>query len=553
MSFGLFSLPAVFMGVAALAGGLWLAQRLRVQHREVEVVSTIFWQAAREETRARVFVRRFRHWRAWGFLVVITSLLWLLLNQPQTLSWDGTRHIVLLDWSVDDPQIRQRDLDDALELAAGLPDADREIIAVGTRLETLLGPQEPLELARQRSKQESGPAPAGMDWAIESLAARTGLATPISIHIVGDASVDQRKLQILQSRHQSDTDTSGSNAGPLQRPHFEVFRVKRPPPAGQPRPSTGNLATLGVSDSASGQWNQVDLWVTFEDDHNAQSRQLKVLLNQQPLQRPVIKRQDGTFEIPGITAAQGLIEVIVAGRTVGAITLPNRERIRVQMQSNVPEPLRQLVRLDPACEIVGAPEDADVIIGSSVKANFRLTSPDQPAFLIQTENKKPQTVLASIVDELALRQIDATGIASVSGRVIDVQVVSGASRSLALWQSLFTPAFDFRESRACPIVVGRSLRWLANRPPLVEWAELGRRLPVASPKYDRASDGIALTNDGRQLRTTRLTALPASLATLPDSHESFRFWGFNPIHSLGILVAFLLIGEWVLFQKGYVP
>jgi hypothetical protein len=153
VSFGLFSLPAVLMGVAALAGGLWLAQRLRVQHREVEVLSTIFWQAAREETRARVFVRRFRHWRAWSLLVVITSLLWLLLNQPQLRSWDGTRHIVLLDWSVDDPQVRQRDLNDALELAARLPDADREIIAVGTQLETLLRPLEPLELARQRSQQ----------------------------------------------------------------------------------------------------------------------------------------------------------------------------------------------------------------------------------------------------------------------------------------------------------------------------------------------------------------------------------------------------------------
>jgi hypothetical protein len=392
-----------------------------------------------------------------------------------------------------------------------------------------------------------------MDWAIESLAARAALGTPISIHIVGDAAVDQRKLQNLQTDHQADSDTSGSNPEPPQQPQFDVFRVKRTRTAGQPHPLTGNLATLGISDSASGQWNQVDLWITLEAAASAQPPQFKVLLNQQPLNRPVIKRQEGAFEIQGIPAASGLIEVVVNGRTVGAITLPNRELIRVHIKSSVPEPLRQLVGLDPACKIVSAPDDADVIIGSSVEANFRLTTPDQPAFLIQTENNEPQTVLANIVDELALRQIDATGIASASGRMIDVQVVSGASRSLSLWQSLFTSAFDFRESRACPIVVGRALRWLANRPPLVEWAELGRRLPAAAPQYDRASDGIALTSDGRQLRTTRLTALPASLATLPDSRESIRWGGLNPIHGLGILVAILLIGEWVLFQRGYVP
>ena len=89
MSFGLLSTFAVLLGIVLLAIGLWLLQRLRVQHREVTVLSTLFWQSAIEETRARVFVKRFRHWPAWVLLVAIASLLWMLLARPQSTSFDS--------------------------------------------------------------------------------------------------------------------------------------------------------------------------------------------------------------------------------------------------------------------------------------------------------------------------------------------------------------------------------------------------------------------------------------------------------------------------------
>ena len=551
MSFGLFSLTAVLSGIVVLAVGLWLAQRLRVQYREVEVPTTLFWQDAVEETRARVFVKRFRHWRAWGLLVLIASLLWLLLNQPRNASWDGTRHIVLLDWSVEDPQLRQRDLSLALQLASDLPEADREIIAVGTRLATLLRPREPLILARQRSQTPAEPAAAGMDWAIASLAARAGAASPIAIHVVGDAPIDATKLESLRVAHGAQAEQStASSRRPLP---LSVYRLQSEAPASQTDSATGQLATLGVSDSTTGQWNQVDIWIAFGDAQNTQAGSLGVSLDQQPLQQKVIQRGEGMFEIQAVAADGGLLEVVYDGRTVGAMTLPIRDRIRVRIESDVPQSLRQLVQLDAACQVVDDRESADVVIGSNRDANLRLTTRDQPAFLIQTENENPQRALASIVDELALRQIDAMGIAFESGRVVDVQVVSGSVRSLAVWRSLFTPAFDFQESRACPIVVGRSLRWLTSRPPLVEWAELGKRLPVAAPEFDRASDRIALTSDGRQLRTTRITPPTNSTATLLESPETLAALGFNPVHGLGALVVLLLIGEWVLFQRGYVP
>ncbi|MDF1843450.1 MAG: hypothetical protein P1U77_18590, partial [Rubripirellula sp.] len=145
MSFALLSTLAVLLGVLGLATALWLAQRLRVQHREVEVLSTLFWEAAIEETRARVFVRRFRHWLAWILLVAIASLLWMLLAQPTRSPADGTKHVVLLDWSVDDAEQRQADLQLAIERAETLPMTAREIVAVGSHLETLLAAGEPIE------------------------------------------------------------------------------------------------------------------------------------------------------------------------------------------------------------------------------------------------------------------------------------------------------------------------------------------------------------------------------------------------------------------------
>ena len=54
MSFTFLSTAAVLGGIGVLAVLLGILHRLRVQHREVEVVRTLFWQAAVEETRACV-------------------------------------------------------------------------------------------------------------------------------------------------------------------------------------------------------------------------------------------------------------------------------------------------------------------------------------------------------------------------------------------------------------------------------------------------------------------------------------------------------------------
>jgi len=536
--FGLFSMPVLAAGIAALAIGLWLLQRLRVRHREVQVLTTLFWQDALEESRARVFMRRFRYWWAWALFVAIASLLWMLLGQPQTMASDATRHVVLVDWGVEDATVRRADLTTAMDLAAALPESHRQVVAVGTRMETLLRPFEPLRLAGLRSESEPGPAPRGLDWAIESLADSTDRSTSLAIHIVGDTPVDAKRLEALQESMGAADDGSR---------RLSVYRVEREPVAEAP-----GLTTLGVSDSADGAWGVVDIRLAFAHDGSSPvaADRISITHDDAPLSQPLIAQADGTLELRGVPADGATISVAVDDQPVGAITLPQRSAIRVHLDNNVPESLRQLIALDPACEVVST--NAEVRIGSTDAANLRLTDVGQPAFVIQTDGNDAQAALAELVDELALRQIDAMSIAKKSGRIVDVQVRSGPSRSMVIWGSLFTPAFDFQESRACPLVVSRAVRWLAHRPPLVEWAAMGERLPAASPAFSRVVGERTITADGRTLRTTRLIS-SVNAADLPESELDRRFGAFGPYAWMGLLVVALLIVEWILYQRGQVP
>ncbi len=540
MSFPFLSATAVLAGIAAIAVALWFAQRLRVQHREVEVLSTIFWQQALEETRAHVFVRRFRHWWAWALLVTIASLLWILLAAPQAHSLDGTRHVVLINRGLDDQQLRQDDWRLAMEVAGSLPVGDREIIAVGTELETLLRPGEPLTLARLRGEFDSSPRPSDLTWAIETLAARATTDSPLAIHVIGGAPVDPTRLATLLAMSRDDDQG---------KPFLTVDQVERDAADLALNPV---LATLGVADSVQGSWDLVDLWIAIAgSDPSAVENRIAATVEGSPIRQTATLRGDGLLELRGVPANGATIDIAYQDRTVGSITVPNRTKIRVQIDADVPDTIRQLIQLDPACEIIDA--DADVTIGSSADANFRLVSDDETAIAITADAEDPEEALADLVDRLAIEQIDATGIAETSGRVVDVQVTSGDKRTIAIWKDLFTSSFDFQESRACPVFVARSMRWLADRPPLVPWAELGQRLPESSPEFGRVIDQRTQTDDGRTLRAARLAADDRIAASLPRLPFGSLLAGISPITWLGLVVSLLLVGEWVLHQRGHIP
>ncbi len=532
MTFGLLSTFGVLLGVAALGFVLWLIQRLRVQHREVEVLSTLFWQAAIEGTRARVFVRQFRHLRAWLLLLVIASLLWMLTAQPSSVAFDGTQHVVLLDMSVNDASTRAVDLQLAVDRAATLPTNSREVVAVGDEMKTLLAAGETIEHAELRATGEGRPKASelpeasGLHWAIDALSVRASEETPLVVHVTGDAPIGQEHLDNLPA-------------------HVSVYRISRD--ATQPAPQ---LQTLGIADSSNGRWDTVDVAIGFANHESVDPDTILITINNQPVDQSLEQNGD-IFVLPNIAANGETLNVNINKKLVGALTLPVRDPIRVTLDEEVPDSLRQLIALDSACQIVES--DAEITVGSSATANLRLSTEDQPAFLIESDHEDPQAALTELIDELALKQIDAMSIAEQTGQIVDVQVVPADKRSISIWQSLFTNAFDFQESRTCPILVSRAIRWLAKRPPVVEWVARGERLPAAASEFDRVAGTTTTTIDGREMVATPLFQPIENVAAIASTPSVGMLRRFNVYSWLGILAAVLLTTEWALYQRGRMP
>ena len=530
MSFALFSLPVVLAGVAALAAGLWFLQRLRVRHREVEVVTGMFWQAVTEETRARVFVRRFRHWRAWLLLSTICSLLWLLLCQPQFDGTRATRHVVLMDGSIDDAEVRKSDLELALRTAGGLPPAQREIVVAGTHLQSILRPNEPLPLARRRVRKIAQQA-SGINSGIVAFSQQSSPDSRMTIHLIGDAPVDQRIVDQVSSER------------------MRLVRV----PRNRPVPNQTGLVTLGQSPAKSGLWDRVDVRLKLATRRSAESSEINaadvaILLDGETIDAKLQPIGESSFVLVDLPAQGQILQVAFAGQAVGQLTLPVRNRIRVAWNGDVPASLQKLIELDPACQIVT--DEPDITIGTADDADFQLTDGNAAAFHIFTETGDPNQALNRLVDELALRQVDSTRIAQKSGRVIDVRAETAPRRKLAIWNSLFSAAYDFRESRACPVVVSRAVRWLAGVPSFVEYAVRGERLPMEESVL-RGGNKSVQTSDGRELVTTRLLPQTDAAAALEESTAAIP--STSPFLWLGLILASLMTVEWVSFQKGRLP
>ncbi|MDA1196232.1 MAG: hypothetical protein O2894_13765, partial [Planctomycetota bacterium] len=202
-------------GLLALAGALYALQRLRVRHRELRVVTTLFWRQATEERRARVLFWRFRHLPAYLLLLAIASVLWLGVAGPRVELEDADAHVLLLDASA--AMGAGRSFQDAVvrltEAAAALPAARREVWFCGGRVETLLAPGESALLLADR------------------LAGLTPEAAPSAL---------ARAARTARQIH-----------GPDVRLH--VF-------GGEAAASDGATA-LGVAAARSGRWDAVDVFV----------------------------------------------------------------------------------------------------------------------------------------------------------------------------------------------------------------------------------------------------------------------------------------------------
>src|SRR5688572_517579 len=100
MTFANLSPLFTVLGLAALAGILYVIQHLRTRHREITVPTIQFWKVAVEEAPVRKFWERFRH--PWAYLLIlgICSLIWLGLAEPKRdQRTSGDFYVFVLDGS----------------------------------------------------------------------------------------------------------------------------------------------------------------------------------------------------------------------------------------------------------------------------------------------------------------------------------------------------------------------------------------------------------------------------------------------------------------------
>ena len=88
----------LFTGLAVLtAGVLALLHYLRVRPRRQRVITTLFWQQAADQTRARTLFRRFRHPRTYLLLLAASLLVLLALAAPVVNASHQAQRVIVLE------------------------------------------------------------------------------------------------------------------------------------------------------------------------------------------------------------------------------------------------------------------------------------------------------------------------------------------------------------------------------------------------------------------------------------------------------------------------
>ena len=521
-------------GLAGLAAALYLLQRLRVRHREVPVVTTMFWKQAVEETRARVLVQRFRHLPAYLFLLAIASLLWFGFADPRAEGGAGAPTVLLLDASAGMAEgerfaeAKEALLDEARGLAAGR----RHVLYCGGHVRTLLAPGESvLLLARRLEGLQPEDAPASL--------ARVARA--------------------------------------VRRAHPDAVLRVHGEPAEVPTP-----AALGIAPAASGAWDKVDLLAlpapreTGGDDGwpALDGARLGAQVNS----------FDGGSERTGLwqdLPADGGTVTITYGGRAHALALPTRKPIRVSVDADLLPVLGPLLDADPGIERVA--DEADVAIGrGDVAVDGSVPSLDfvrgaDATIVLRLEDAAAQDGLERVARELALAEIDGAALAEALDRPVTVLGEEPASdnrpmhapghRAVLVDQALLDPEVGFVHTRAFALLVAGAIRRLADVEPVVPYVAAGEALPAASGAYG-TPDGTsedplgapftpAVVGDyarGDARLYASLQPDPAAAPFRGDGADAAASSGAWPlVRWLGLLVFVLLALEWWLCRKGRIP
>ena len=564
MSFGNLSLAWSLFGVAAIAAILFVLQRLRVRHTLVEVETTLFWQQAIEESRARVRVQRFRHPWAYLLILLISLLLWLSVAGVRLNAGEARDHLVLLDGSaamaVGDRFSDAVDL--ACEYANSLPEESRTVVLCGGEVQTLLRPSEdPLLLTRRLHGLRPTASPNSVSYVLQQHAVAFG-SRPTSVCIVGDHSLSAAEVELLPES-------------------VQVRQIKVP----QPDVANSGITGLGVRAATSGQWSNVDILVEVFGDAVP-----SLAIDGQPaVSNPVVETLPigVRYRFADVPAGGGLLTVgLPAGDALSfddraQFVLPDRRQIAVAVAPGIAEVVRQVIAADPGILLQdGVDAQTQVAVqlaGSSFGdgmpvMEFSTAEQAENAFLIcHPSELDPAAVLDDLYRGLGLSEIDAMAASSALGRPMTVGTRPSERKQLWVWQELLQPEYDFVSSRSFPLFVGLGLRWLSNfedgpvrvavgEPLLIEDGAVTVGNTVSrsfSSAFVPTVAGLHVAAQGSQFAASLLdreasgqvsaaaASLEAATATVASRYD---------LITIILAIALLLLGvEWLLFRTARIP
>ncbi len=553
-------------GIAVIAGVFFLLHRLRVQQRSLVVETTLFWRQAIEETRARVFVQRFRHPWTYLFLVLISTLLWLGFAGLERTPSAARESLVLIDASATMARGDRFAATLALteDLVEALPRASRTVMLCGGRVRTVLRPHEHARLLRERLAGALPEAsPSSVEVALRGQLARKRRGK-LRVFVAGDATLDTQWVSSLPD-------------------DVEVVRLTPPAEA-----STANrgITSLGVAPAQSGAWDKIDLLVEVSATGASSLTTPAVAIDSDALAITPERQGSGNairFVYRDVaTKGQQLDVSLPSGDALGIddtarFLLPEHRQLRIAIENGVPDLLTDVVRADPALSLVTTSPDVVIrrfgsAFGASAPALELVAEESQAnAFLIQHEaDQDPYAVLTRLHDRLGLAEIDATEVARRSGRVISMGASPGPVRGLRVWQSLFSNEWNFVASRSFPLFVAASLRWISGAWTAPATLPVGRHTDLSGARLT-SPDGHALTSlgdaftptmagiyqvgNGRRIAAALLdpasTAPPQGAAALPNADAPGSAFDLTTALLLSALV--LLLVEWALYQRGRLP
>lgn len=572
MTFAHLSPVWVVAGLAALAALLFLLQRLRVRHRQVPVVTTLFWRIAAEEAPARTYVERFRHPWAYLLFLLIGSLLWLGFAGPEPrASPAGPFHVLVLDGSASMAAgSRYAQAVAALEKRLGRMPADqRQVLWCGAGVHTLLNPGEhELLLAGRLAGLQPVPAPPGVEDLLRQLAVVNRPGRVLEVTVFGDAPIRAETLALL--------------------PELRVSRAPLdPPPAG----GNAGITALGMAAAGSGAWDRVDVLVRAEHDDGSlvEPARLSADLDGNALPLASFVPVAAGLLLPDLPAAGGRLTVRLAAADsrplddVASLRLPERPRIRVQLSPALAAVVGPALAADPAVEVTA--DDPRVVIrrqGETIGLDlpaleFVPADADQPAFhIVHPAVLDSAEVFAAAVRTIGLKEIDAMTLADSTGRQIEATVTPGTSWTFEVWEDLLADEYNFTQSRAFPLFIANGVRWLAGVREDHAYLAAGRALAGGPLGHaDRVVDeqgrvldplGVPFTPEqaGDLRRESGAPPLAVSLldpaSTLNLPADTLRPSAAlppglgTPILVWVLLAALLLLAwEWYLLQTGRVP